>query len=86
MIKGVELALKDMKPGEVRQVVIPYGELSYPPDDESHDRVGPKPKTFSGQRALNFVLDNPRLDRTTLFNLKVIRVDKADGKGGFTRG
>ena len=48
--------------------------------------VGPKPTTFSGQRALNFVLENPRVDRTLLFNVKLIRVDKSDGKGGFTRG
>lgn len=86
IIKGLELALKDMKAGSVRQVVIPYGELSYPADDSAHDRVGPKPTTFSGQRALNFVLDNPRLDRTLLFNVKVVRVDKSDGKGGFFRG
>ena len=86
MIKGLELALKEMKANEVRQVIIPYGELSYPASDPSHDQVGPKPATFSGQRALNFVLDNPRLDRTILLNVKVIRVDKADGKGGFTRG
>lgn len=86
MIKGLELALKDMQPNCVRQVVIPYGPLSYPEGDEKHDRVGPKPATFSGERALNFVLDNPRLDRTLLFNIKVIRVDKSDGKGGFVRG
>lgn len=41
---------------------------------------------FSGMRALNFVLENPRVDRTLLFNVKVIRVDKSDGKGGFVRG
>eukprot|EP00560_Eucampia_antarctica_P001243 CAMPEP_0197833982 /NCGR_PEP_ID=MMETSP1437-20131217/20793_1 /TAXON_ID=49252 ORGANISM="Eucampia antarctica, Strain CCMP1452" /NCGR_SAMPLE_ID=MMETSP1437 /ASSEMBLY_ACC=CAM_ASM_001096 /LENGTH=75 /DNA_ID=CAMNT_0043438339 /DNA_START=10 /DNA_END=233 /DNA_ORIENTATION=- len=75
-----------MKPGGVRQLVVPYGELSYPKDDLEHTRVGPKPSSFSGQRALNFVLENPRVDRTLLFNLKVIRVDKADGKGGFVRG
>ena len=51
-----------------------------------HDKVGPKPTTFSGMRALNFVLENPRVDRTLLFNVKLIRVDKSDGKGGFVRG
>lgn len=86
MIKGLEQAFVDMKPGGVRQVVVPYGELSYPEDDKTHDRVGPKPATFSGDRALNFVLDNPNLDRTLLFNVKVIRIDKPDGKGGFVRG
>lgn len=86
MIKGVECAMRDMKVGGVRQVIVPYGSLSYPVDDGAHDRVGPKPTTFSGQRALNFVLDNPRVDRTLLFNVKLIRVDKPDGKGGFKRG
>lgn len=87
MVRGLELALKDMQPGAVRQVVVPFvNKLSYPEDDPTHERVGPKPATFSGQRALNFVLDNPRLDRTLLFNVKVIRVDKSNGKGGFTRG
>ena len=75
-----------MKVGGIRQVLIPYGELSYPTDDASHDRVGPKPSTFSGQRALNFVLENPRVDRTLLFNIKLVRIDKPNGKGGFVRG
>jgi hypothetical protein len=86
MVKGLEEALEGMKVGGIRQVVIPYGALSYPADDPDHDRVGPKPTTFSGQRALNFVLENPRVDRTMLFNVKVIRIDKPNGKGGFVRG
>jgi FKBP-type peptidyl-prolyl cis-trans isomerase len=86
MVKGLECAMRDMKVGGVRQVIVPYGALSYPADDSAHDRVGPKPTTFSGQRALNFVLDNPRVDRTLLFNVKLIRVDRQDGKGGFQRG
>jgi hypothetical protein len=40
----------------------------------------------TGMRALNFVLENPRVDRTLLFNVKVIRIDRPDGKGGFKRG
>ena len=75
-----------MKPGGLRQVIIPFGPLSYPPDDHNHDLVGPKPTTFSGMRALNFVLENPRVDRALLFNVKLIRVDRSDGKGGFIRG
>jgi FKBP-type peptidyl-prolyl cis-trans isomerase len=86
LVQGLECAVRDMKVGGVRQVIVPYGSLSYPPDDVGHDRVGPKPTTFSGQRALNFVLDNPRVDRTLLFNVKLVRVDKPDGKGGFKRG
>lgn len=86
IVPALEEALMSMKPGGIRQVVVPYGELSYPANDVEHTRVGPKPATFSGQRALNFVLENQRVDRTLLFNVKVIRVDKADGKGGFIRG
>jgi hypothetical protein len=86
MVKGLESALVGIKAGGVRQVVVPFGPLSYPANDAAHDRVGPKPSTFSGQRALNFVLDNPRVDRTLLFNVKAIRVDRPTSNGGFTRG
>jgi len=86
VIPALEEALMTMKPGGVRQVIVPYGALSYPESDKEHTAVGPKPTTFSGQRALNFVLDNPRVDRTLLFNLKLVRVDKNNGKGGFLRG
>ncbi len=86
VIPGLDAALRTMKLGGIRQVIVPYGPLSYPPGDMSHDLVGPKPTTFSGMRALNFVLENPRVDRTLLFNVKLIRVDKGDGKGGFIRG
>jgi len=86
VVPALEQALMTMKPGGIRQVLIPYGPLSYPANDLEHTRVGPKPTTFSGQRALNFVLENPRVDRTLLINVKVIRVDKANGKGGFVRG
>lgn len=86
IVLGVEEALQDMRPGGVRQVVVPYGPLSYLPGDSDHTKIGPKPTTFSGYRALNFVLDNPRLDRTLLFNVKLVRIDKPNGQGGFTRG
>ena len=86
VVAGVEQALMSMKPGGVRQVIVPYGTLSYPESDKEHVVVGPKPSTFSGQRALNFVLDNPRVDRTLLFNIKLVRVDKSNNKGGFIRG
>lgn len=87
IVPGLESAFVGMQPGAVRQVVVPFKpDLTYPMDDLSHDRVGPKPKNFSGQRALNFVLENPRVDRTLLFNVKVIRIDKPNGNGGFVRG
>ncbi|KAL3807493.1 hypothetical protein ACHAXA_003984 [Cyclostephanos tholiformis] len=87
IIPGLDSALRTMKVGGIRQVIVPYGPLSYPSGvDRDHDAIGPKPTTFSGMRALNFVLENPRVDRTLLFNLKLIRVDRGDGKGGFIRG
>ena len=53
-----------MREGGVRQIIFPP-ELGYPMvgdqrdgkmADPSHDRVGPKPTSFSGSRALDFVL------------------------------
>jgi FKBP-type peptidyl-prolyl cis-trans isomerase len=87
MVKGLESALVGTSPGQILQIVVPFENmLSYPADDLDHNRVGPKPSTFSGQRALNFVLENPRIDRTLLFNVKVIRIDKPSAAGGFSRG
>ena len=36
-----------------------------------------RPTTFSGQRALNFVLDNQNLiDKTLLINIRLVKVDE----------
>jgi hypothetical protein len=53
------------------QVIVP-AELGYPvKGDQEHELVGPKPSTFSGKQALNFVLDNQNLiDKTLLINIK----------------
>ncbi|GMH60967.1 hypothetical protein TrRE_jg9393 [Triparma retinervis] len=77
MVKGLEEGLIGMKQGQIRQIIVPDGPLSYPPSDYPHEVVGPKPSTFSGQRALNFVLQNEAgtIDKTLLFNVKVVRVD-----------
>ncbi|GMI06863.1 hypothetical protein TrLO_g15387 [Triparma laevis f. longispina] len=83
-IAAIEEALIGMSAGQVRQVIVPYGDLSYPEfGDSNHEKVGPKPATFSGLRALNFVLENKAgtIDRTLLINLKCIRVDKKSGSG-----
>mmetsp|Transcript_26436 Transcript_26436/g.88924 ORF Transcript_26436/g.88924 Transcript_26436/m.88924 type:complete len:83 (+) Transcript_26436:934-1182(+) len=78
-----------MKEGGVRQLV--FGpEIGYPMvgdetlgvmADSGHDVVGPKPQSFSGMRALNFVLTskNDAVDKTLLMNVKVLRVDKPSG-------
>mmetsp|Transcript_7756 Transcript_7756/g.23473 ORF Transcript_7756/g.23473 Transcript_7756/m.23473 type:complete len:248 (+) Transcript_7756:63-806(+) len=76
VIPALEEAVATMKQGGIRQVVIPP-ELGYPDSDPKHDRVGPKPKTFSGQRALDFVLFNKGLiDKTLLINVELMRVDR----------
>ena len=52
-------------------------ELGYPTSDPAHAKVGPKPSTFSGQRALDFVLQNQELiDKTLFFNaLRAVATD-----------
>uniref|UniRef100_A0A7S0VSM8 peptidylprolyl isomerase n=1 Tax=Hemiselmis tepida TaxID=464990 RepID=A0A7S0VSM8_9CRYP len=87
LLPGLEEGIKGMKPGGVRQIVVPPGPLNYPIDDSGHKRVGPRPSTFDGMRALNFVMENKGLiDKTLLFNVKLIRVDKKNDKGEYTRG
>lgn len=87
VISGIEQGVQGMQAGGIRQVVVPFGPLSYPQSDMQHEKVGPKPSTFSGYQALNFVLmDNGMIDKTLLFNIKLLRVDKPDGKGGFISG
>ena len=86
IVPGLEQGILSMRVGGIRQIVIP-AEIGYPLDDPPHDKVGPKPPNFDGQRALNFVLYNQGLiDKTLLFNVKLIRIDTSNGKGGFTRG
>mmetsp|Transcript_11854 Transcript_11854/g.15503 ORF Transcript_11854/g.15503 Transcript_11854/m.15503 type:complete len:257 (-) Transcript_11854:448-1218(-) len=81
MIQGLEEGLVGMKKGGVRQIVIPP-ELGYPPSDPKHERVGPKPTTFSGQRALDFVLENQGMvDKTLLINVSLKRIDKPGERG-----
>lgn len=86
LVPGLEEGIKTMKVGGIRQIVVPP-EIGYPDDDPSHERVGPRPVTFDGQRALDFVLrNNGLIDKTLLFNVKLVRVDKPDATGAFTRG
>ena len=62
------------------------GPLGYPPTDPNHTTVGPAPNTFSGMRALNFVLENTEnIDKTILINVKVARIDKPGEKGNAKR-
>ncbi|CAM9283798.1 unnamed protein product, partial [Phaeothamnion confervicola] len=76
VIPAIDETVLTMAPGAIRQLIVPP-ELGYPPSDPRHDRVGPKPTTFSGERALDFVLENAGfIDKTLLINLEVKRVDR----------
>lgn len=87
LIPALEQGVAGMSEGGVRQIVVPFRPgLGYPEGDSTHEAVGPKPSTFSGQRALNFVLYNRDLiDKTLLFNVKMIRVDRP-GENGWKKG
>ena len=76
MIGAFEEALAGMKPGGIRRIVVGPGPLFYPL--EKPRSKGPKPSTFSGERALYFVLENQGLiDKTLLFDIELIRVENA---------
>ncbi|KAJ3671802.1 hypothetical protein LUZ60_007881 [Juncus effusus] len=72
VIPAFEEAIVGMTPGGVRRIIVPP-ELGYP--DNDYNKLGPKPTTFSGQRALDFVLRNQGLiDKTLLFDIELLRV------------
>lgn len=75
VIRGIDEAVRGMLPGGIRRVIVPE-ELGYPKD--GFKSVGPKPATFSGERALDFVLssaDSTMMDKTLMFDLKLIKID-----------
>ena len=79
VVKGFEEAVTGMRPGGVRRVIVPV-ELGYP--DGDFNRVGPKPTTFSGRRALSFVLKNQgMIDKTLMFDVELLRLNKVGRKG-----
>ncbi|KAK9824169.1 hypothetical protein WJX72_008232 [[Myrmecia] bisecta] len=74
VIPAFEEAVASMKVGGIRRIIVPV-ELGYP--DNDYHRAGPEPTTFSGQRALDFVLRNAGLiDKTLLFDIELISVQK----------
>eukprot|EP00775_Hariotina_reticulata_P001962 gene1962-2289_t len=71
VIPAFEEAVATMKVGGVRRIVVPV-ELGYP--DNDYRKQGPAPSTFSGERALGFVLGNQgMIDKTLLFDIDLIR-------------
>ncbi|CAI5461128.1 unnamed protein product [Closterium sp. Yama58-4] len=72
VIPAFEEAVASMKLGGVRRIIVPP-EIGYP--DNSFNKQGPKPTTFSGQRALDFVLKNQGLiDKTLLFDIELLKI------------
>ena len=55
VIPAIDEAVRSMRPGSVRRIIVPE-EIGYPKD--GFKRVGPKPSTFSGERALDFFLSS----------------------------
>ncbi|CAH2072852.1 unnamed protein product [Thlaspi arvense] len=72
VIPAFEEAVSGMALGGVRRLVVPP-ELGYPEND--YNKSAPRPTTFSGQRALDFVLRNQGLiDKTLLFDVELLKI------------
>ncbi|KAL1207048.1 Peptidyl-prolyl cis-trans isomerase FKBP19 [Cardamine amara subsp. amara] len=72
VIPAFEEAVAGMALGGIRRIIVPP-ELGYPEND--YNKSGPKPMTFSGQRALDFVLRNQGLiDKTLLFDVELLKI------------
>lgn len=70
VIPAFEEAVEGMQVGGIRRIIVPV-ELGYP--DNDYNKAGPKPTTFSGKRALGFVLGNQgMIDKTLLFDIELI--------------
>ncbi|OIS98389.1 peptidyl-prolyl cis-trans isomerase fkbp19, chloroplastic [Nicotiana attenuata] len=72
VIPAFEEAITGMAVGGIRRIIVPP-ELGYP--DNDYNKKGPRPTTFSGQRALDFVLRNQGLiDKTLLFDIELLKI------------
>ncbi|KAL8254242.1 hypothetical protein R6Q59_032463 [Mikania micrantha] len=72
VIPAFEEAVAGMSLGGIRRIIVPP-DLGYPEND--YNKSGPKPTTFSGQRALSFVLKNQGLiDKTLLFDIELLNI------------
>ena len=76
VIPGIDEAVRGMTAGSIRRIIVPE-EIGYPRD--GFRSVGPKPSTFSGERALDFVLasKSSMMDKTLMFDLKLVNVKSA---------
>ncbi len=65
-------ALVGMKVGGIRRIIVPM-EIGYPNNDLN--AAQPSPTTFSGKRALDFVLRNQgMIDKTLLMDIELLRI------------
>uniref|UniRef100_A0A804JK59 peptidylprolyl isomerase n=1 Tax=Musa acuminata subsp. malaccensis TaxID=214687 RepID=A0A804JK59_MUSAM len=72
VIPAFEEAIVGMAEGGIRRIIVPP-DLGYP--DSDFNKLGPRPTTFSGQRALDFVLRNQGLiDKTLLFDIELLKI------------
>ncbi|XAR48252.1 Peptidylprolyl isomerase [Bertholletia excelsa] len=72
VIPAFEEAVSGMALGGIRRIIVPP-DLGYPNND--FNEMGPRPTTFSGQRALDFVLRNQGLiDKTLLFDIELLKI------------
>ncbi|KAJ9549449.1 hypothetical protein OSB04_021992 [Centaurea solstitialis] len=72
VIPAFEEAVSGMALGGIRRIIVPP-DIGYP--DNDYNKSGPRPTTFSGQRALSFVLNNKGLiDKTLLFDIELINI------------
>lgn len=89
VIAAFEEAVASMNVGGLRRVEIPgdHPELSWPRDRSERFvdlvnlkyRYGPQPSELGGQRALDFVLDNPTLqdfNRTLVIDFRLLNIRK----------
>mmetsp|Transcript_23933 Transcript_23933/g.39349 ORF Transcript_23933/g.39349 Transcript_23933/m.39349 type:complete len:227 (-) Transcript_23933:50-730(-) len=71
VVRGVNEALKSMRRGGIRRIVLP-ASLGYADRAEQ-----PGPRSFGGQRLVDYVLSNPRVDSTVVFDMEVEEVRKS---------
>lgn len=72
VIPAFNEAVAGMKVGGVRRIIVPV-EIGYPDNELSKGQ--PAPTTFSGRRALDFVLKNQgMIDKTLLFDIELLKV------------
>jgi len=77
VIPAIDEAVRTMHQEGLRQLIVPV-ELGY----DAEKKLLPRPSTFSGQRALDFVMDNQGLiDKTLLINVRLKKVYPGDAAG-----